>query len=107
MQGLLDVGGGQERVVLKRVKARVQGADEMVQMEHLINVRGWRRGRGGGSRVIWGTPVIRAHTSPTSESRRQPLHARLQSSIDGHSDSSQSTQHPTGLRVQSCARLNR
>lgn len=48
MQGLLDVGGGQERVVLKRVKARVQGADEMVQMEHLINVRGWRRGRGGG-----------------------------------------------------------
>jgi len=39
-QGFLDVGAGNERVVLKRVKQRVHGADEMVQMEHLINVGG-------------------------------------------------------------------
>ena len=45
-QGLLDDGAGRERVVLKRVKARVAGADEMVQMEHLINVYASKAARG-------------------------------------------------------------
>ncbi|GBF87958.1 hypothetical protein Rsub_00670 [Raphidocelis subcapitata] len=45
-EGTLDVGAGNERVVLKRVKSRVQGADEMVQMEHLINVYASKAARG-------------------------------------------------------------
>lgn len=38
-EGLLELPGGEhERVVLKRVKARVEGADEMAEMEHVLNV---------------------------------------------------------------------
>ncbi|KAF6253935.1 kinase-like domain-containing protein [Scenedesmus sp. NREL 46B-D3] len=46
-EGLLDLGrGGEERVVLKRVKARVQGAAEMAQMEHLMNVYASKAAKG-------------------------------------------------------------
>lgn len=38
LQGVLRGNGGQERVVLKRVKTRVEGAEQMGQMEHLLNV---------------------------------------------------------------------
>ncbi|KAL3149568.1 hypothetical protein ABBQ32_002344 [Trebouxia sp. C0010 RCD-2024] len=38
MQGALAGKEGPERVVLKRVKQRVEGAEEMAQMEHLLNV---------------------------------------------------------------------
>lgn len=38
-QGTLGTaGGGQRRIVLKRVKDRVAGAQEMAEMEHLLNV---------------------------------------------------------------------
>ncbi|KIY99127.1 putative Serine/threonine-protein kinase SNT7 [Monoraphidium neglectum] len=47
-EGLLDLGGEElERVVLKRVKRFVQGAEEMVAMEHLINVTASKAARGG------------------------------------------------------------
>ncbi|KAL0031978.1 hypothetical protein WJX79_009976 [Trebouxia sp. C0005] len=37
-EGALSCDSGTERVVLKRVKKRVQGAEQMGQMEHLLNV---------------------------------------------------------------------
>lgn len=37
-QGVVRTGGREELVILKRVKARVQGAAEMAEMEHAINV---------------------------------------------------------------------
>ncbi|KAL0019460.1 hypothetical protein WJX77_005863 [Trebouxia sp. C0004] len=37
-EGALSRDSGTERVVLKRVKKRVQGAEQMGQMEHLLNV---------------------------------------------------------------------
>lgn len=52
LKGLLDAAGARERVVLKRVKARVQGADEMVQMEHLINVYASKAARGAIAEFI-------------------------------------------------------
>ncbi|KAI8466377.1 MAG: hypothetical protein J3K34DRAFT_524625 [Monoraphidium minutum] len=45
-EGTLDTGDETERVVLKRVKARVQGAEEMAQMEHLMNVTASKSARG-------------------------------------------------------------
>jgi len=37
-EGILRSEAGEERVVLKRVKTRVEGAEQMGQMEHLLNV---------------------------------------------------------------------
>ncbi|KIZ07424.1 putative Serine/threonine-protein kinase SNT7 [Monoraphidium neglectum] len=37
-EGLMDLDGVQERVVLKRVKQGVEGAEEMVEMEALMNI---------------------------------------------------------------------
>ncbi|GLI68475.1 hypothetical protein VaNZ11_012901 [Volvox africanus] len=44
--GYLSTSSGNQRVVLKRVKTRVQGAEEMSQMEHLLNVYASRVARG-------------------------------------------------------------
>eukprot|EP00879_Flechtneria_rotunda_P025344 GHRR01026923.1.p1 GENE.GHRR01026923.1~~GHRR01026923.1.p1 ORF type:complete len:264 (+),score=69.48 GHRR01026923.1:175-966(+) len=45
-EGLLDTGRAEERVVLKRVKAKVEGAAEMAQMEHLMNVYASKAAKG-------------------------------------------------------------
>ncbi|KAK9814185.1 hypothetical protein WJX72_001933 [[Myrmecia] bisecta] len=45
-EGTLDAGGGVGRVVLKRVKTRVEGAAEMGYMEHLLNVYAQRAAKG-------------------------------------------------------------
>lgn len=44
-EGVLQTPRGPQRVVLKRVKARVQGAQEMGEMEHLLNVYAARAAR--------------------------------------------------------------
>ncbi|KAG2422260.1 hypothetical protein HXX76_016174 [Chlamydomonas incerta] len=45
-EGQLNTPQGSQRVVLKRVKTRVEGAEEMSQMEHLLNVYASRVARG-------------------------------------------------------------
>eukprot|EP00775_Hariotina_reticulata_P003693 gene3693-3953_t len=51
-EGILDNGDGQERVVLKRVKTRVEGATEMAQMEHLMNVYASKAAKGSIAEFI-------------------------------------------------------
>ena len=46
LQGILRGPRGEERVVLKRVKSRVEGAEQMGQMEHLLNVHAAGAARG-------------------------------------------------------------
>lgn len=45
-QGTLKMRRGVETVVLKRVKTRVEGAEQMGQMEHLLNVHAATAARG-------------------------------------------------------------
>lgn len=45
-QGTLKTRRGVEKVVLKRVKTRVEGAEQMGQMEHLLNVHAATAARG-------------------------------------------------------------
>ncbi|KAG2490289.1 hypothetical protein HYH03_011241 [Edaphochlamys debaryana] len=45
-EGTLTTPAGSQRVVMKRVKARVEGSTEMAQMEHLLNVYASRVARG-------------------------------------------------------------
>ena len=49
--------------MLKRVKARVQGADEMVQMEHLINVYASKAARGSIAEFLGFCEVARAQAA--------------------------------------------
>lgn len=51
-QGTLKTRRGVEKVVLKRVKTRVEGAEQMGQMEHLLNVHAANAARGAVAEFI-------------------------------------------------------
>lgn len=61
-EGMLDRNGQQHRVVLKRVKQGVQGADEMAEMEHLLNVYTARAARSAVADFLGYCDVTEADT---------------------------------------------